>query len=187
MIKGMIAVLFLISSVQVFAETGFKSGNNFTANAISGSFTVYCSRGSERNTAHGTCQGSYLDPSNYAKFSFDGAVDADKVTLVATNSKGKKRKKSSRFNKKVSESKRSFNLWIWSLTQRPMLSLGENTVAYSLTKKGRVVESGSFEVNVNSAPSRTCRYATFYSSNMDDCRFTSNVCGRYFREQNYCN
>jgi len=174
-----------IMGTQVFAA-GLAGGENYQANYIQGDISIRCSSGGQTDYRTHRCYGSYLSPESWSKFVDDSGVNADKVKLTFRDHRDKKRTKSSSFSASKGESKKSFNLWIRTLTQRPLLKSGENTISYSLTKSGSEVANGSFVVNVEDQPVRYCQYRSYYSNNMDDCRFPSNVCNQYFREQNAC-
>lgn len=179
--KNILFVLVtLFLSTNILAETGLEKGNNRVANFIRGEISIQCPN--ERRMMN--CYGSYLDKGDFDYFSWDSGALADKVTLVAKNEEGKEVKKSSKL--KGSRSKKSFNLWINTLLQRSLLDLGTNEISYTLEKKNQTVEEGSFTVTVERAPTRTCRYRHYYSSNDSDCSASTTVCSQYFREQNYC-
>jgi len=186
--KKIIAKAFLaitLVSSQVFAA-GLAGGETYQANYISGDISIRCSSAGQSDYRTHRCFGSYLSPESWSKFVDNSGVNADKVKLTFRDHKNKKRSKSSSFNSSKGESKKSFNLWVRTLTQRPLLKSGDNEISYALSKKGTTVETGTFNVHVEDTPTRRCGYRSYYSSNMDDCRFPSNVCNQYFREQNAC-
>ena len=170
--------------IPVLATTGLKSGDSFENHRIQGQISITCNsnNGSQRRVVN--CSDSYLSPSMRSKFVYDSAINADEVKITYRNSRGKNKTKSSKIRN--NESKSSFNLWIRTLTQRPLLKTGQNILNYKLIKDKNVVERGEFTVNVETLDVRTCSYRSYYSSNMSDCNNPSFVCGRYFREQNDC-
>lgn len=180
-IKLIIALCLLSPAV---AHTGLKAGSEFTNHRVQGPISVRCSDRGETRHANFTCRGSYLSPSIRSTFVYDSEIQADKVKISFTNSRGKNKSKSSKM--KNFESKRSFNLWIRSLTQRPLLKSGENDLAYKLYRDGNVVETGEFSVTVESAPVRSCPYRSYYSNSLNDCTGSTTVCDRYFRDHNNC-
>lgn len=179
MFKAMIASLMLSGLVSA---AGLKIGDQIESHSLTGNIRVSCQDSRDSRTVYVRCSDSYLLPSIRSKFVAD--ADADKVVLSYKDRKGKNKRKSSKF--KNGESTRSFNLWIWSLTQRPMLKNGENIINYKLTKKGEDVDNGEFIVNVEPQPIRSCPYDSFFSSNMNDCVDAGYVCARYFQRHNYC-
>ena len=174
----------LLLSLSTFGQTGLKQGDKFENHRIQGQIRVSCFERGQSDYAYVNCSDSYLTPSIRSKFTFDSGVNADKVKLTYVNSSGKTKTKSSKI--KGSESRENFNLWIWTLTQRPLLKSGENTIKYTLTNSGSTVESGEFDVLVESLPVRTCGYRSYTSSRLSDCRNASNVCAQYFRQMNDC-
>jgi hypothetical protein len=171
-------------AIPAYGATGFSAGSEFKNHRIQGPITVRCNDGRESRISQVTCRASYLSPTMRSKFSYDSGVAADKVKITYTNSRGKNKTKSSKV--KQAESTRSFNLWIRTLTQRPLLKSGQNELSYKLYKKGSVVESGEFTVNVETQPVRYCPYRSYYSSSINDCTNSMYICDRYFREHNDC-
>lgn len=181
--KKFLLALSLIISSNLFAE-GLEHGASFTSNYIQGNIRVTCFAGTTIKTANYRCSDSYLNPAMFSKFVTEQSVDADQVVLTYTDSKGKTRTKKSKFS--GNKSKSEFNLWIWTLTQRPLLNDGMNVINYQLTKKGKEVTSGSFDVMVSANEDRFCPYASYTSHTENDCVDGSSVCGKYFRDYNYC-
>ncbi|PIK15598.1 hypothetical protein [Halobacteriovorax sp. JY17] len=177
------AALLLLSLSSV-AHTGLKAGEKFENHRIQGQIRVSCYERGQSDYAYVNCTDSYLTPSIRSTFTFDSGVEADKVELKYVNSSGKTKTKSSKI--KGNESRENFNLWIWTLTQRPLLKSGENTIEYKLTNSGDTVETGSFDVLVETQAIRTCGYRSYTSSRLSDCTNASNVCAQYFREMNDC-
>ena len=128
-----------------------------------------------------SCFSSNLTEGNVSKLISDQSIDANRV--VIQNSANDKTKKS-RFDSKSGKSKKSFNLWISTLTQRGLLESGENEISYSFTKNSQEVASGKFNVLVNTSKIRTC--SSRYFSYLDPCPDDVQICNRFFREQNYC-
>ncbi len=177
------AIAFSIMSFSMpINAAGLKAGDQFRATEVSGTVQVFCRDPRMNTSALYRCHESLISPSWRSKFIT--TADADKVTLSYTDHRGRTKTKSSKV--RDGESTRNFNLWVGSLTQRPLLKYGENVIDYKLTRDNAEVESGTFHVNVDRAPMRTCSHRTYYSANLDDCRNSLNVCNYYFREQNYC-
>ena len=180
MFKAIIATLLLSGAVH---SAGLKAGNEFESTRLLGDIRVRCGTGSDSRTVNLRCDEDILAPTYYSKFVAQNS-EADKVKISYIDSRGKKRSKSSRF--KNGESSRSFNLWVWSLTQRPLLDIGENQISYKLTKKGKEVGSGQFTVNVEEMPARDCGYGNYYYSNVNSCNSYIDLCRNHFRRYNYC-
>ena len=179
MFKAILATLLICTASQA---AGLKAGNNFESTRLLGDIRVRCGHGSESKVVNLRCDEDILAPTYYSKFVTQ--ADADKVKLTYIDSRGKKRSKSSRI--KDGQSKRSFNLWIWTLTQRPLLDIGENIISYKLTKKGKNVDSGDFTVNVDEMPARDCGYGNYYYSSVNACDSYTNLCRTHFQRNNYC-
>ena len=178
--KTIISIMFSLFILPAFAAE-FEDGNNFIANDIRGTVNVRCNdQGRARNLFY-QCRGGFLEPGNYSKLVFDSNTDADKVRLTYTSSRGKERTKVSKVSDGIS---RPINLWINSLTQRALLKRGHNEINYTLLKDKEAIEEGSFYVNVDSAPIRTCRHG--YLNTFNNCNNSYAICGEYFRKYNYC-
>lgn len=181
MIKKLLLATTLTLSAQALK---LEKGETFEANYIQGDVSVTCFSSEGTRSARYRCSESYLNPSDFSRVVSETAVDADKVELTYIDDNGKERTKSSKFS--GNKSKSEFNLWIWTLTQRPLLKVGENQISYNLTKKNQTVEQGIMNVSVEEAPTRYCRPRSYTSNFAADCSNGGNICGRYFREMNFC-
>ncbi len=170
-------------------SAGFSGGDIFKSTNIEGNLSVTCVGNQPGpNMGNAYCRMNFLTPGEYSFF-IGPKIDADKVTLQAIWENGKKSKpKTENYDGVQGKSKKSFNLWIATLFQRPLLDFGTNTVQYTLTKNGQTVEQGEFEVKVISGSNRICtRHGHYVSTNTQDCTNASQYCDTYFRENNYCN
>lgn len=175
--KKFIAVFALVvSSAYAQSEIGFSKGNDMTAHEVRGSFTLQC----PSRSAYATCAGTYLSPVEMDYFVHPDAIDADEVELSRVNSRGRTVKKDSDFDANSLRSKKRFNLWIATLTQRPLLGYGNNVITYKMKKNGQVVSEGTFDVMVDEAPVKTCRHDFIFASNDADCNVPTTYCDRYF-------
>jgi hypothetical protein len=182
-----IASLFLVSSFSFAA--GLSGGDIFTTTNIEGRLTVSCMGQPQTGPTYGSanCRLNLLNPGEYSYF-VGSKVDADSVSLQATWENGKQSKvKTEKYDGVNGKSKKSFNLWISTLLQRPLLDYGMNVVKYTLMKNDTVVEAGTFNVEVKTGEERVCqRIGTYTSSNNQDCANAMSLCDRFFSEQNYC-
>lgn len=187
MLKSIFAAFVLFgSSMSAQAATGFDVGNEFQATELRGSVSVTCpSRWGGMQTASFQCYLDALDPVEYARFRTDAPVDADAVELKAIHQDGSSRTKGGSYSASKSRSE-SFNLWIRTLTQKPLLEFGKNTIGYTMKKNKKVVASGTFVANVSDGGMRSCRHEWQSSGNPSDCENGSMVCDRMFMNQNYC-
>lgn len=180
--KGIILLALLFASTT-FANSnaGLKAGARFEENNLRGTVTMYC----PTRTQIVNCNAAYLSPSTYSKFIYNGATDATDVEL---NRDGARSVKKSRFNSETLESKKSFNLWVGSLLQRPLLKRGVNVINYTLKGEDKeVVERGQFEVLVEQSPTRLCPWDTYRSFNDNDCRSGGqHICNAYFQRHRLC-
>lgn len=179
--------LFLVWSASANQLPGLSSGTAFTSQEIRGRVHLRCQspRGNDFAIFH--CAQNILRPGEWDSFVHPEKVDGDEVTLTSHQQSGKVREKSEDYNSETGESD-SFNLWIATLFQRPLLDYGLNRIDYEVTKDGIVKDIGSFDVNVERSDSiLRCPARTQYSSRLSDCRSSGHqVCHRYFRGLNYC-
>ncbi|GAB4420232.1 MAG: hypothetical protein OHK0056_30640 [Bacteriovoracaceae bacterium] len=175
--KTLLALFVLISS-SAFAQDdiGFSKGNEMTSYDVRGSFTLKC----PTRTEIVYCNGNYLSPVEMDYFVHPEAIDADEVELQRVNSRGRTISKDSKFDANTLRSKKRFNLWIATLTQKPLLGLGQNTITYQMKKNGQTVKEGTFEVNVDRGASKTCGHDFIWASSDSDCNAPSLYCDRYF-------
>lgn len=181
-----IIMALLLSSASTFAA-GLSGGDQYSTVNIYGRLHVQCTGPQGSSSAYADCRGQILNPGEYSYF-VGPKTEADSVTLVASHEDGSVSKpKSSAYDGDKGRSKKSFNLWISSVLQRPLLDFGKNNVKYTLSQNGRVTEQGSFQVNVVDGGRAVCQRTGFYYSNTaSDCNFPTNLCSRYFSEHNYC-
>ena len=185
-LKVLFLMLVLGSATQAYSA-GLSGGEQFSTQDLSGNLTVQCNSSQGVQTAFATCRGQILNPGEYSYF-VGPQTDADQVTLRATREDVSVSKaKTEDYNGPTGKSKKSFNLWISTVFQRPLLGYGKNTVKYTLTKNGKTTEEGTFIVTVVDGGNSTCQRHGFYFSNLaSDCSNPTLYCDRYFSENNYC-
>ena len=131
-------IISMLITLSLFATTssaaGLAGGDTYESHTVRGDISVTCFTNEGTTRARFSCGSSYLAPGNFDYFVTDSEVDADKVKLYYKNSRGKTKSKSSKW--KGTRSKSRFNLWVWSLTQRPMLNDGENNISYNFSSGG---------------------------------------------------
>ncbi len=178
--------LLTLPSVAL-AHVGFQTGNSFVSTYLEGEVSVSCRNGFEQSYAAYRCSSNLLDPAEMAKVTGPKGLAADRVYLQATREDGSVLEKSERYDANTGLSKGRFNLWIYTLLQRPLLKMGVNNIEYRYTKGSQTVLKGRFQAVVTEGPDRFCRFRRhYYSNNMDDCRNGNFVCDQYFRDENYC-
>lgn len=181
-------VFILLGNLAFAAESniGFSGGSEFNVIPLDGSITVQCNAGIESRVSHFDCNTEILSPYDFAYFHGPKGIDADEVVLVATREDGSTRKKDGAYDANAGRSKKQFNLWVSTVFQRPLLNFGKNNVAYNLTKNGKAVLAGNFDVVVKAGQPRTCTRRYYFSSSMQDCESNWSMCQRYFADENYC-
>lgn len=185
--KTVLSLLLLSALTAAPAgATGFTAGNEFTSVDLSGELRVSCQDGGQSDSAWYQCEDNILEPADHTYFTTEPGGTADKVILVATHADGSTREKSSSYDPATGRSKSSFNLWIATLLQRPLLHSGVNKIHYKLTRGGTVEKEGDFEVSVTPGQARTCQYRFKFSNRLQDCRSSGFACQDYFWDQNYC-
>lgn len=183
--KALMLLTLITFSSHTFANVGFSKGNKTEIILLDGDATVQC-RSNLNYTEQRLirCNGYLVAPTSHDYIVADG-VDADKVSLVSTRADGSTRKASSRFDSEKGQSKNRFNLAITSLTQRPLLKVGENKISYEFTKGKQSVSSGEFTAVMEIAEERECSHKFLYLSNVD-CTNTIFICDEFFRLNNNC-
>ena len=184
----LIAASLILMTINAWAvTTGFSAGNDLTATTIQGDLSVQCQENGQFAFARFSCEMTVLDPAEYSYFVTDSGGDADTITLTATWENGKTVIKKASFNPATGKSKDSFNLWIATLFQRPLLDFGKNKVHFVLSKSGKTRQEGDFIATIHDGPSRRCRNGFQTSFGLNDCRSGGSiVCRNYFDQENYC-
>ncbi|MFA6238572.1 MAG: hypothetical protein WC635_14655 [Bacteriovorax sp.] len=186
--KFLLSFGMLLFSFSIANAAGLSGGEQFSTQKIEGRLSVQCMSNTPGPTSGSAiCRGEILNPGEYSYF-VGPKIDADTVTLRAIREDGSESKtKSEKYDGSVGKSKKSFNLWISTVLQRPLLGFGKNTVKYKLSKEGITVEAGEFIVNVVDGGKSVCQRTGYYTSTMSsDCSMPQNLCSRYFSENNYC-
>ena len=166
---------------------GFSQGNSFTATPVQGQVNVTCNSITGSGSAIFTCRDVVLTPQAYDIFIGPQDSRARKLDLSCTRENGSVVTRSSAYDGNRGRSTDSFNLWISTLFQKPLLAMGVNKISYIVkTDKNEMVEQGTFNVMVSKAAMRECPVASYTSSDMNDCNSQYSVCQRYFEEFNNC-
>jgi hypothetical protein len=177
-------LLFLVClTSQAFAyDVNLDRAEVIFEDRLEGSVNVWCRDDNNRTrTNYYNCNESVLRDGNYAKLVVsNGTIDADYVKLQRV---GSKYIKGAKFNATTGISTGSFNLWVGSLFQRPMLNRGVNTIKYKFFKKKKLIAEGEFDVDVVRGKTRDCGYGTLSTSR---CPSAYEACSEFYRRRNYC-
>ncbi|WP_041577269.1 hypothetical protein [Bdellovibrio bacteriovorus] len=189
--KSVFSVFIFLLGLSAHAEVGFKNGNQKTAVLAQGRIVVHCfGNGSNPGgPSYGSfvCREEILTAGEYDFFVGPAGVKGDSVTLTALHQDGSQRTKTVDYDSAKGQSKKSINLWIATLLQRPLLDPGTNTVRYKITSNGKVTASGEFIAEIKDGGTKNCSRNGSYTSNMpSDCQNGTSMCRRYFNENNYC-
>lgn len=178
-------------SFSVFAQgvtsgNQFKNGNNIEIKEIEGNLTVHCNSLYGNISKYYRCQAALISPGSHDYFVTKTPYDADKLSLTATRKDGSKKTKNVGFDAEKSISKSRINLVMKTLTQSPLLKLGENQVEYTLTKGKEWVAGGSFQSQVTMAGYSKCKPHTIFESTDMKCQNQTSACDHYFWLENNC-
>ncbi|OFZ20377.1 MAG: hypothetical protein A2Z20_07885 [Bdellovibrionales bacterium RBG_16_40_8] len=178
------SILVALLSSSLVNAAGFSSGNNFFETRLFGEVTVLCTYPGRGGSRMVYCRGETLDPVEFDYFVLDEYVPASKIILKSREIEITKKMA---YVSEKKRSKKQFNLWVWTLFQRPLLQYGENNIVYQLLDGSKIVRDGEFKVSVQRGEDRQCRHRVMHSSSPDDCDFGSrSICDEYFRLENYC-
>lgn len=187
--KTLFSILIVLAiSPSLSNAAGFSGGDKYTSHIIEGRLTVSCPHvPTGPSTGSAFCHANILDPGEYTYF-VGPKIDADMVKIQATREDGSLSVvKSVAYDGANGKSKKSINLWIRTILQKPLLGLGKNSVHYILSKNGATVDEGTFEVTADDGGRNVCSRPGFYFSQLSsDCANPQNLCSRYFSENNYC-
>lgn len=189
-----ISALALVGAQTANAQAGFKNGNTFDYKSAVGDVSVHCPNTggglpggpSGPTFANYRCYGYSFSPGDTDYF-VGPKVNADEVELVAIRADGSRRSKKSEYESAKGQSKDTFNLWIETLFQKPLLKMGRNDVTWTLKRSGRTVQTGSFIAEVFDRGNLRCPAASETSWDPSDCQNSGRVCSDYFfRYGNQC-
>jgi hypothetical protein len=120
-----------------------------------------------------------VQPGSQDRFAYGAPIDADKVELTAVHADGSTRTKSKKYDAQKGESGR-FNLAISTLTQRPLLKIGDNMIHYKMKKKSQAVAEGDFQATMTVVGDLSCRQGVVYAWGQAQCDSMAWACDTYF-------
>ncbi|HWU43742.1 MAG TPA: hypothetical protein VN132_09900 [Bdellovibrio sp.] len=169
---------------------GFLSGSEFQATPIDGTVVITCDGFNGTSQANYSCRDVVLDPQSSDIFAGPREPRAKQVELLATHEDGTTRTKTSNYDGQLAQSTSSFNLWINTLFQKPLLMTGINRIHYTLyngsTAGPEEFGSGNFTVTVKRGTARHCPTSYYHSTDVIDCNSQYSICQRYFDQYNSC-
>ncbi|MDG0815080.1 hypothetical protein [Bdellovibrio svalbardensis] len=190
MLKVVSTILLLCSVAKSAELAGFASGREFAATPLEGTVVMTCEGFNGTGQAVYTCRDVVLDPQSYD--TFIGPVDAraSQVELRAEHEDGSTRVKMAGYNGKVGKSVSTFNLWVSTLFQKPLLMAGTNKLSYTIYNgSGESYQEyarGNFIVTVKRNSLRRCPTTQYNSTDVTDCNSQYSICQRYFEQYNNC-
>lgn len=186
--RSMGIVLTLLWSGHLWA-IGFSSGDHFVSTYVYGDLNLTCMENGFYERARVQCQDNILSPAEFDYFVYDGSLEASLIREVELSSVvgGRRYKQTQRYDSEKNRSSKRFNLWFWTLTQKPLLQIGDNKISYVIKDSNGQKHEGEFDVKVEAAPERQCAPRHMTSRWLQDCRGgAARMCDRYFSDQNYC-
>ncbi len=168
-----------------FRSTGLELGNDLTHVTLKGHVKMQCDDYALTGPAEFDCTMDTLEPFTSSRFQTATVYDADHFDMNVAHEKNWSRHKSGEYVPASGSSALSLNLWNSFIFDWPILEDGLNVATYQLTKKGKVVATGAFNVNVAHI-SRACQPKTLVSYNPSDCHSKSSACTSYFFINNHC-
>lgn len=178
-----LSLILFTTVVARAAAPGFAQGNQFYAIPLQGNVTVYC--GTSESASY-TCYDTVLDPASYDYFVGPEGIRAEQVTLSCLRQDGTRRDRTEDYDTKNTRSLHAYNLWINTPFQRPLLAMGVNKIDYTMSNMGKIIQQGTFSVNVAHGKARNCPTTHYNSSDINDCQSPYTVCQRYFEQYDYC-
>jgi hypothetical protein len=145
-------------SNPAWAAGSLEIGSTLTKQDYTGQFKLYCSWGNQVRDILVNCFQQRLRPDATSRFTIDEEVDADSVTL--SNVLGAAVSMTKKFRSRAKKSLGKFEIWDPYSHER-LIELGQNKVNYALTKDGKTVKEGSFEVSVEDLSPQMCAYRQF--------------------------
>ncbi len=191
MLKVVSIILLLCSAAKAADLPGFASGSDFSATPIEGTVIMTCEGFNGTSEATYSCRDVVLDPQAFDTFT--GPVDprATQVELRADHEDGSSRVKMAGYNGKTGKSTSTFNLWVSTLFQKPLLMAGVNKLSYSVysgtgSEAFQEYARGTFVLTVKRNTLRRCPTTQYHSTDVTDCNAQYSICQRYFEQYNNC-
>ncbi len=186
-LAGLMSILMAIGAFSWKAsasEVRFEAGDQFTIHQLEGIARVRCRDTGGYQTHIAFCNGTRTEPARTSYVLGPVNPQIDEVVLTATTDDHSSTK-SVDYIGKEGRSEKAVNLLISTLTQRPLLRIGQNNVSYILRDvNDNPIATGSFDVDVSWGDKLRCPTDYIYSSFPSDCRGTS-VCYEYFRRNEH--
>lgn len=176
-----IALLF---SANLYAAAGFEKGNTIDIQPYQGVAHYSCLEGRLTQYRSVTCYTDDIHPGSKDYFVNSSGIRATKVRFKNVKESGRMVSKTQKYIANTGKTTRRVNLLINTLTQRPLLGAGKNQITYTMLNRGKEVETGSFEVNVNVQPVNVCSDMNLNFNY--DCVNTNQVCDDYFYFHRSC-
>lgn len=176
-------LIFFISSCVNAAD--FDGHKDFEAYNVRGTFRVTCVGSTTQHYVH-RCKAYGMHPFNWSRLTHKASQEIDRVVVKSQRADGKTITRRSKWDNQLNQSFKQFNLWVKSLFQTPLLTIGDNQVSYELITDRKTVESGQFEVTVTKGAHYQCKdlSETVYNDNF--CENSLDACRYYFDNQNDC-
>lgn len=165
---------------------GFGDGADYEAQHLDALVQISCHEKGHTEIVHFGCQDWVLDPAEFTYFLGPLGLQADSLILESVRADRSSETKKMAYDSVKGRTSRRINLWVTTLTQRPLLKIGTNKIEWALYSKGVEVAHGYFTSEVSSGPSLSCPPGRYVSYDLNDCRSPSNICRQHFERHNYC-
>ena len=176
--KSLLIIIALSITTTYATEVSFEGNNTFSPVHIQGRLSASCGK----RMQYFTCTRDYLKEGNFARLTTGQAVDADRVEITnLTNERVKK----SKYKAKKNRTRKSFNLWVDTLTQRSLLDHDENEIEYKFFKDDEEVLTGRFSADVSASIVRSCPRSNIRFQR-GNCPSQQQICDMYFQRFNNC-
>lgn len=165
---------------------GFSDGANYEAQHLDALVQISCHEKGHTEIVHFRCQDWVLDPAEFTYFFGPLGLQADSLILESVRADRSSETKKMAYDSVKGRTSRRINLWVTTLTQRPLLKIGTNKIEWALYSKRVEVAHGYFTSEVSSGPNLSCPQGHYVSYDLNDCRSPSNICRQHFGRHNYC-
>lgn len=165
---------------------GFSGGADYEAKNLDAMVQISCHEKGHTELVHFRCQDWVLNPAEFTYFLGPLGVQADHLIVESIRADRSSETKKMTYDSVKGRTSRRINLWVTTLTQRPLLKIGTNQIEWALYARGAEVAHGNFRSEVSSGPNLSCPLGRYVSYDLNDCRSPGNICRQHFERHNYC-
>lgn len=183
--KWLLGIGLFTLCIQSSGAASFGGIERFNAVNLGGELEVICKDYSRRMTARHQCEQVVLEPGERAHF-FGVVGNIDQVIFRSSSLKSGDALARHSYIGEIGRTRGPVNLWVSSIIEQPLLSLGNNEILVEYGTYDRPVLRETVVVHVGDGGSRLCQPEQVVTSNFHHCRSPLSICHEYFERRDNC-